>query len=204
MALKHLPRIKKRYPHAEASGLVHTFPSFQANRFNVLTYWLLSLSGQHMTTASIFVDVQNIYYTTRQTYRRGFDYNAFWAEVSSKYDIKNAYAYAIDRGDEKQKQFQNILRAIGFDVKLKPYIQRADGSSKGDWDVGITIDVMEHAEESDVVILVTGDGDFSILADKIKGKYRCLVEVYGVEKLTATSLINTADVYYPIEDSRLI
>ncbi|TDO98218.1 NYN domain-containing protein [Marinomonas balearica] len=157
-----------------------------------------------MTSASIFVDVQNIYYTTRQTFRRGFDYNAFWAEVSTKYEIKNAFAYAIDRGDEKQKQFQNILRAIGFDVRLKPYIQRSDGSSKGDWDVGITIDVMEHAQDSDVIILVTGDGDFSILVDKVKGKYNCRVEVYGVEKLTASSLIKAANYYHPIDEHRLI
>ena len=42
-----------------------------------------------------------------------------------------AIAYAIDRADEKQKQFQNILKGIGFEVKLKPFIQRSDGSAKG-------------------------------------------------------------------------
>ena len=61
--------------------------------------------------------------------------------------VVTAYAYAVDRGDEKQKQFQNILRAIGFNVKLKPFISRADGSAKGDWDVGITIDMLEHAPQ---------------------------------------------------------
>ena len=64
-------------------------------------------------------------------------------------EIVTAIAYAIDRGDKKQIAFQNILRAIGFDVKLKPFISRIDGSSKGDWDVGIAIDVMEFASKSD-------------------------------------------------------
>ena len=84
----------------------------------------------HKQTASIFVDVQNIYYTSREAYGRNFNYNAFWTEVSKDKEILQANAYAIDRGDEKQKQFQNILRAIGFNVKLKPFIQRSDGSAK--------------------------------------------------------------------------
>ena len=108
-------------------------------------------------------------------------------------------AYAIDRGDEKQRQFQNILRAIGFTVKLKPFIQRSDGSAKGDWDVGIAIDGIEHGKDSDVLILVSGDGDFDILARTLREKYQTRVEVYGVEALTAQSLINSADAFIPID-----
>ena len=85
--------------------------------------------------------------------------------------VNHAFAYAIDRGDEKQIQFQNILRAIGFEVKLKPFIQRGDGSAKGDWDVGIAIDVMEYAKNSDVVIILSGDGDFDLLVQKIKKNF---------------------------------
>ena len=65
---------------------------------------------------SIFVDVQNIYYTCRQAYQGNFDYNKFWAEVTSNREVVSAFAYATDRGDKKQIQFQNILRAIGFNV----------------------------------------------------------------------------------------
>ena len=100
-----------------------------------------------MDKVSIFVDVQNIYYTTKEIYRRHFDYNAFWKKVTSNRKVVKAIAYGIDRGDEKQKQFQNILRGIGFELKLKPYIQRSDGSAKGDWDVGITIDILDSAEK---------------------------------------------------------
>ncbi len=157
-----------------------------------------------MKKVSLFVDVQNIYYTSRSVYQRSFDYNKFWAEATADREVVNAFAYAVDRGDEKQKQFQNILRAIGFEVKLKPYIQRADGSAKGDWDVGITIDMMECARESDVMVLASGDGDFDILVNKLRADYASQVEVYGVEKLTAASLINAASHYYPIERSLLL
>lgn len=157
-----------------------------------------------MKNVSIFVDVQNIYYTARETFKKNFDYNAFWKKATEGRSLVSAYAYAVDRGDEKQKQFQNILRAIGFEVRLKPYIQRSDGSSKGDWDVGITIDIMESVEKTDVIVLVSGDGDFSILVDKMRKKYNKEVEVYSVEKLTASSLISAATTFFPISDSLLL
>lgn len=157
-----------------------------------------------METVSILVDVQNVYYTTKQAYSRNFDYNKFWAKATKNRKVVKAAAYAIDRGDEKQKQFQNILKAIGFEVKLKPYIQRSDGSAKGDWDVGIALDAMEYAEQSDTIILVSGDGDFDLLADRLRAKKESSVEVYGVKMLTAASLINAVNKFIPIESDLLI
>ena len=157
-----------------------------------------------MDKVSVFVDVQNIYYTTKQVYNCHFDYKAFWSEVTSNRKVVRAIAYAIDRDDEKQKQFQNVLRRIGFEVKLKPFIQRSDGSAKGDWDVGITLDVLEYADTSDVVVLASGDGDFDLLIQKIRKSFDCFVEVYGVAQLTAASLIKSASKFVPIEENLLL
>ena len=157
-----------------------------------------------MEKVNIFVDVQNIYYTTKQIYNSHFDYNAFWKKVTSNREVIKAIAYGIDRGDEKQKQFQNILRGIGFEIKLKPYIQRSDGSAKGDWDVGITIDVMEYAKDADVVVLASGDGDFDLLLSKVRNDFGVSAEVYGVADLTARSLINSASKFIPIEKELLL
>ncbi len=157
-----------------------------------------------MEKVSVLVDVQNIYYTTKQIHNCNFDYNVFWAEATSNREVVKATAYAIDRGDEKQRQFQNILKAIGFEVKLKPFIQRSDGSAKGDWDVGIALDAIEYAQESDVVVLASGDGDFDLLVKKIRANYNASVEVYGVSLLTAQSLINAASKFIPIENELLL
>lgn len=157
-----------------------------------------------METVSIFVDVQNIYYTTKQGFNRNFDYNAFWAKATKGKKVIQAFAYAIERNDEKQKQFQNILRAIGFEVKLKPYIQRKDGSAKGDWDVGITIDVMENAAKSDNIILLSGDGDFDLLVQNVRNNYHNRVDVYGVKELTADSLIRSASNFIAIDSDLLL
>ncbi len=157
-----------------------------------------------MKNVTLLVDVQNIYYTTREAHNCNFNYNEFWAEATRNRNVVKAIAYAIDRGDEQQRQFQNILKAIGFEVKLKPFIQRKDGSAKGDWDVGIALDAMDYAKGSDVIVLASGDGDFDLLVHKIRKDYGITVEVYGVAKLTATSLIDSASKFVPIENELLL
>jgi len=153
---------------------------------------------------AIFVDVQNIYYTTRQVYGRQFNYRKLWQRISTEGEIISATAYATHRGDAKQLKFQNALKTIGFTVKLKPYIQRRDGSAKGDWDVGITIDIMEAAKDVETVILLSGDGDFDLLLEKIKKDFAVSTEVYGVPALTAKSLIDSASIYHRIEEDLLL
>jgi uncharacterized LabA/DUF88 family protein len=151
-----------------------------------------------MPTIAIFVDVQNIYYTTKATYQRPFNYRKFWQHINQTGTIAHAYAYATDRGDSGQAKFQSALKHIGFEVKLKPFIQRADGSAKGDWDVGITMDIMKTAPSVDKVILLSGDGDFAILLNGIRDMYQTKTAVYSVEKLTAKALIDACDTYRPI------
>lgn len=156
-----------------------------------------------MKTA-IFVDVQNIYYTTRDTFKRSFNYKRFWNQIESNNEIILANAYAVDKGDEKQKKFQYALQTIGFNVKLKPYISRADGSNKGDWDVGITIDILESAQNMEKIILLSGDGDFDLIISKVINSYNCIADVYGVEELSADSLINAASNFFSITSKDLI
>ena len=156
-----------------------------------------------MKTA-IFVDIQNIYYTTRDTFKRSFNYKRFWHKIESEDNIILANAYAIDKGDEKQKKFQYALKTIGFTVKLKPYISRSDGSSKGDWDVGITIDILDSAEKAEKIILLSGDGDFDLLVQKVIDKYGCIVDIYGVKELTADGLIDSATNFHSISNDFLV
>jgi len=157
------------------------------------------------STMAIFVDVQNIYYTTRQAYGRQFNYRLLWQQLTAQGNIMSATAYAIKRDDDKQQKFQDALRHIGFTLKFKPYIQRSDGSAKGDWDVGIAIDVMEAAQSGQFerIILLSGDGDFDMLMNKVRS-YGIVAESYGVPSLTANSLIESCDVYHPIEDALLL
>ncbi len=157
-----------------------------------------------MNKIAVFVDVQNIYYTTRQAFGRQFNYRELWKRLSTLGYIVQANAYAIDRGDDQQLKFQNALKHIGFKVKLKPYIQRSDGSAKGDWDVGIAIDVLETAKDVDVVVLLSGDGDFDLLLDRVREVYGVKAIVYGVAQLTANSLVKAASEFNKIEQDLLL
>ena len=157
-----------------------------------------------LSRIALFADVQNLYYTVRQSYACHFSYAALWAELAAQGEIVEAYAYAIDRGDAKQQQFQQILRKLGFEVKLKPYIQRSDGSAKGDWDVGITIDVLDAAPRVDYVVLASGDGDFDLLLERIRRVNAVQTTVYGVPGLTAQSRIRATDRFRPIEAELLL
>lgn len=157
-----------------------------------------------MNRIAVFADVQNVYYTTRDAYARQFDYRALWQRIAATGEIVHAYAYAIERGDPQQQKFQRALEHIGFTVKRKPYIQRRDGSAKGDWDVGITIDVLDLAMTVDTVVLLSGDGDFVPLVEKIRRDYRVAAEVYGVPGLTANALAEAASRFHPIETDLLV
>jgi len=157
-----------------------------------------------MKKVAVFVDIQNIYHTVKDGHGAHFDYRTFWAKATGGRKVIAAIGYAIDRGDAKQIAFQNILREIGFEIKLKPFIRRRDGSAKGDWDVGITLDLLEYAPATDIVVLASGDGDFDLAVAKIRTKHNVSVEVYGVPNLTAASLIEAADKYVPIEGELLL
>ncbi len=157
-----------------------------------------------MQKVAIFVDVQNIYYTCRHRYQKHFNYSAFWQLATANRQVVAAFAYATERGDSKQRGFQQILKDIGFQVKLKPFIQRSDGSAKGDWDVGIAIDVLEYSQQVDVIILLSGDGDFQLLLEKAGERFRVQSEVYGVAELTAQALIHAADRFVAIEQALLL
>jgi len=157
-----------------------------------------------MDKLAVFVDVQNIYYTTRDVFGRQFNYREFWRVLETMGEIETATAYAIDRGDPGQLKFQNALSRIGFNVKLKPYIQRRDGSAKGDWDVGITIDVLAAAARGNAIVLLSGDGDFDLLLREVAIRYGTKTIVFGVAPLTAKSLIDAAATFVSIDTDLLI
>jgi uncharacterized LabA/DUF88 family protein len=159
-----------------------------------------------MVKIAVFVDVQNIYYTVRDTYQDFFNYQILWNRLSVQHNIVLANAYAIESVNSKQKSFQQTLRNIGFEVNLKPYIQRSDGSAKGDWDVGIAIDMMDAAARQDIdkLVLLSGDGDFDRLLQRISSGNGKDTVVYGVPQLTAASLVNAASAFYPIDKTLLM
>ena len=157
-----------------------------------------------MDKVAVFADVQNMYYTVKQRYNCHFDYGVLLEQATSGRSIVKAIAYATDKGDRKQIDFQQILRRIGFEIKLTPFLQRRDGSAKGDWDVGIALDMIKYANRVDTIVLASGDGDYTVVVDKIRHEHDVSVEIYGVPDLTASTLIESATRFVPIQGNMLL
>ena len=157
-----------------------------------------------MDKVAVFADIQNIYYTVKERHGAHFDYGVFLREATAGRKLVRANAYATDRGDPRQARFQEVLRKLGFEVKLKPYIQRADGSAKGDWDAGIALEMAEYAGRADVLVLASGDGDFAPVVHRLIEQHGVAVDVYGVSELTAASPKQAATSFVPIEGRFLL
>lgn len=145
----------------------------------------------------VFVDVQNMFYATKKQFEGRLDYVKLLRHILKGRRLVKAVAYLIDNPEIDQSGFVSLLGHHSFEVRSKPLIQRADGSQKGDWDMGMALDILNHADQLDVVALVSGDGDFVSLVEHLKLK-GSRVEIYGVPPNTAIDLKEAADEFFPI------
>ena len=111
----------------------------------------------------VFVDVQNMFYSARKIKNSRLDFAKLMKKAVRGRQLIRAITYVVDAPDVDQTNFSDMLKRNGYEVKSKTLRQRADGSSKADWDMGLAIDVISMAHKLDIVVLVSGDGDFSDL-----------------------------------------
>ena len=150
----------------------------------------------------LFVDVQNVFYGARQQNAR-LDFEALLQTVSRGRKLIRATAYVVESREIDQSAFISLLQQKGYEVRRKPLKVRADGSFKGDWDMEIALDVLDFAEALDVLILATGDGDFTSLVARVKS-LGVEVEVYSFPRNTAKELREMATRFIPIDRRLLI
>ena len=151
----------------------------------------------------IFVDVQNLFYTAKYKYNRKIDYRKLIESISRERRVVRAMAYIVQAPEIDQSQFKHILEDLGFELRIKELRVRADGTAKGDWDMGIAIDTISLKDKLDVVALVSGDGDFTALVYMLRSS-GLRVEVYSFPSNTAEDLIDSATYYYPMDESFLM
>ncbi|RMG46749.1 MAG: NYN domain-containing protein [Acidobacteria bacterium] len=144
----------------------------------------------------VFVDVQNMFYGAREKNAR-LDFEALLEAATAGRRLVRAVAYLVEAPDINQSAFIHLLETKAYEVKRKPLKIRPDRSMKGNWDLEMALDALTTARHLDVVVLVTGDGDFVPLvrALKLQGKR---VEVYGFRRSTAPDLRQAADRFHQI------
>ncbi len=151
----------------------------------------------------VFVDVQNMFYAAKDRFARRVDYIKLLDLIVGPRQLLAAYAYVVQIPEINQSSFLSLLEHNGYTIKSKDLRLRGDGSAKGDWDVGIAVDVVSMLGTLDVVILASGDGDFCPLAELIKQQDK-RVEVVAFEHNTSMDLQQIADQFFPIGNELLI
>lgn len=116
----------------------------------------------------VFVDVQNMYYSAKNLYSSKVNFGKILDTAISARKLIRATAYVIKADNSEEQKFFDALGNQGFEVKSKGLQVFAGGARKGDWDIGIAIDAIKMASKLDVIVLVTGDGDFIPLIEYLQ------------------------------------
>lgn len=110
----------------------------------------------------------------------------------------NATFSDLNSAQRRKKGYFQKLRSFGFIIRHKPVRQIYDKETsqykfKCNFDVEITIDVMDtfYSKNIDVFILCSGDGDFEKLIRHIKNKGKKTI-VVGLSKSMNDNLAKTA------------
>ena len=158
----------------------------------------MTKSGYKDQRIGVFIDVQNMYYYAKQLYKGKVNFNVVLKEAIAGRQLIRAIAYVIKADVKDEGTFYDALSEMGFEVRSKDLQIFYGGAKKGDWDVGIAMDVMRLAPKLDTIVLVSGDGDFSDLLEHTKS-LGCRVEVVAFGKTTSHKLKEVADFFTDLD-----
>jgi uncharacterized LabA/DUF88 family protein len=140
----------------------------------------------------VFVDVQNMYYSAKNLFKAKLNYSKVLEVAVSERKLIRAFAYVIKADVGAEKDFFEALSKIGFEVKSKDLQIFLGGSKKGDWDVGLCMDAVRMMPKMDVMVLVSGDGDYQDLIDYARSQ-GVRTEVIAFGKTMSSKLVEEAD-----------
>jgi uncharacterized LabA/DUF88 family protein len=98
-----------------------------------------------------------------------------------------------------EASFFEALEKAGLELRMKDLQIYAGGMKKGDWDVGMAVDVIRMMPFLDVIILVTGDGDFIPLVNYVKWGGGRVVEIASFRRSASSKIVDAADEFINIE-----
>jgi len=157
----------------------------------------------------IFIDVQNIYHSAKNLYQARVNFEQLLKTLTQNRPLIRAVAYVVKsegvlaadphRETGSESSFFDALRKAGIELRLKDIQVFPGGAKKADWDVGMAVDAIRMASSLDVVILVTGDGDFVPLVEYLKWGLGKQVEVAAFSRTTSGKLKDSADRFVEVE-----
>ena len=157
----------------------------------------MSLKNKDQRVA-IFIDVQNLYHSAKNLHQARVNFREILKTAVAGRKLIRAFAYVVRTKTGEEKPFFDALINVGFETRVKDLHEYYGGLKKADWDVGIAVDAIKTADSVDVIVLVSGDGDYVPLVDYLKNHGKRL-EVMAFGKSTSSKLRETADEFIDLE-----
>ena len=140
----------------------------------------------------VFVDVANMYHSAKNLYKSRVNFRELLKLVTANRELVRAVAYVIKSDTKEEKAFFEALEKVGFELKSKDLQVFPGGMKKGDWDVAIAVDAITLSKQVDVVVIVSGDGDYEPLVDYLKFS-GLIVEMAAFGRSASSRLIEASN-----------
>lgn len=160
---------------------------------------MAKFSGQRI---GVLIDIQNMYYSARVLYKKKVNFKEILKTAVSGRQLIRAIAYGIRTEEGLEEKFFESMENAGFEVKTKDLQIFKGGMKKGDWDVGIAIDAIKLANNLDVIVLVSGDGDYIPLLKYLQFNKGVRVEIMAFKESCSHKLVEEADDFTNLSDNK--
>src|SRR3989344_4449041 len=148
----------------------------------------------------IFIDTANLYHSAKNLYKSKVNFGNVVKEALGNRTLIRAIAYVIATESGEEKAFFDALTKAGIETKSKDLQIFYGGVKKADWDVGITVDAIKLAPKLDVVVIISGDGDYVPLVEYLKNM-GIQVEVASFGRSSSSKLRESADLFFDLRDT---
>jgi uncharacterized LabA/DUF88 family protein len=149
----------------------------------------------------VLIDTQNLYHGAKNLYNAKVNFQNIMTDVVAGRDLIRAIAYVINTDSSEEKTFFDALGKMGIETKIKDIQIFSSGSMKADWDIGLAVDAIRLASKLDVIIIVSGDGDFSHLVDYLQGTFGCIVEGVAFGKSASGILKDKVNTFIDLSEN---
>ncbi len=146
---------------------------------------------------AFLIDTQNMYHSAKYIHGARLAFAKLVDLVADERPVVRAIAYVAKSKTGEEQSFFEALQGAGIELKIKDVQEFAGGQKKADWDVGMAVDAVKLGEKVDVVVLITGDGDFVPLVEYLHGR-GVIVEVAAFAESTNAQLKVVADKFIDI------
>ena len=148
----------------------------------------------------IFIDIQNLYHSAKNLHSARVNYQELMNTLIGERKLVRALGYVVKSDPETgEDAFFDALNKAGIELRIKDIQVFSSGAKKADWDVGMAVDAIRMAPLLDVVVLVTGDGDFVPLVEYLKWGLGRGVEVAAFGRTCSARLKDATERFVDLE-----